>query len=128
MDDLLFRAVGDRVKNQRELERRIEAVTVLHTRAHWLEKCEAAGIPAGPIYTVPEALADPHAVARGMVQEYDYPGVGPVKTLGNPVKLSRAPARLDKGGPRLGEDNETVLGELGYGESEIAALRAQAVI
>ncbi len=102
--------MGDRLKNQRELERIIEEVTVGHTRAHWLDKCEAAGIPAGPIYSVPEALADPQAVSRGMVQEYDYPGAGRVKALGNPVKLSASPARLDKGAPRLGEDSDAILG------------------
>jgi len=115
VDDPRFRAVGDRVKNQRELERVIEEVTRTKTRAHWLRACEAAGIPAGPIYSVPEALADPHAQARGMVEEYDYPGAGRVKALGNPVKLSRSPARLRKGAPRLGEDTDAVLGELGRG-------------
>ncbi len=63
-----------------------------------------------------------------MVQEYDYPGVGRVKALGNPVKLSRSPARLFKGAPRLGEDNEVVLGELGLSEGEIDALRVSGTI
>ena len=124
VDDARFAAVGDRVVSQRELEREIEAVTVGQTRTYWLARCEEAGIPAGPIYTVPEALADAHALARGMVQEYDYPGAGRVKVLGNPVKLSRSPARLAKGAPRLGEDNDAVLDELGLDAAEIAALRA----
>jgi crotonobetainyl-CoA:carnitine CoA-transferase CaiB-like acyl-CoA transferase len=123
LDDPRFKTVGDRVENQRDLEQAIEAVTLTHTRAHWLERCETAGIPAGPIQSVPEALADPHALARRMVQEYDYPGIGLVKALGNPVKLSRSPARLDKGAPRLGEDNEGILGELGLHREEIEALR-----
>jgi crotonobetainyl-CoA:carnitine CoA-transferase CaiB-like acyl-CoA transferase len=122
VDDARFRTVGDRVARQRELEREIEAVTTGETRAHWLARCEEAGIPAGPIHSVPEALADVQAVARGMVQEYDYPGVGRVKALGNPVKLSRSPARLAKGAPRLGEDNAAVAKELGLAES--VALRA----
>src|SRR5216117_3672065 len=83
VDDPRFVTVGYRVKNQRELERVIEEVTVTHSRAHWLEQCEAAGIPAGPIYSVPEALADPHAQARGMVQELTHPVAGRVKVLGN---------------------------------------------
>jgi crotonobetainyl-CoA:carnitine CoA-transferase CaiB-like acyl-CoA transferase len=120
--------VGDRVKNQRELERVIEEVTVEHTRSYWLERCEAAGIPAGPIYSVPEALGDAHARARGMVQEYDYSGVGRVNALGNPVKLSRSPARLAKGAPRLGEDNDAVLGELGYDTRAIESLRATGAV
>ncbi len=124
LDDARFATVGNRLANQRELEREIEAVTIGQTRTYWLARCEEAGIPAGPIYNVPEALADAHAVARGMVQEYDYPGAGRVKALGNPVKLSRSPARLAKGAPRLGEDNDAVLGELGLDAAEIAALAA----
>src|SRR6266545_1313091 len=128
VDDPRFGTVGDRVKNQRELERVIEEVTVTQSRAHWLERCEAAGIPAGPIYSVPEALADPHAQSRGMVQEYDYPGAGRVKALGNPVKLSGSPARLHRGAPRLGEDTEAVLAELGLSGGEIDALRNRGAI
>src|SRR5262245_37854587 len=128
VDDPRFTTVGDRVKHQRELERAIEEVTATRPRAHWLERCEAAGIPAGPIYSVPEALADPHAQARGMAPEYDYPGAGRVKALGNPVKLSRSPARIAKGAPRLGEDNEAVLAELGLGPDDIAALRTAGVL
>jgi crotonobetainyl-CoA:carnitine CoA-transferase CaiB-like acyl-CoA transferase len=128
VDDPRFATVGDRVKNQRELERVIEEVTVKRSRAHWLEQCEAAGIPAGPIHSVPEALADLHAQERGMVQEYDYPGVGRVKALGNPVKLSRSPASLYKGAPRLGEDNDAVLRELGLSAGEIGALRANGAV
>jgi crotonobetainyl-CoA:carnitine CoA-transferase CaiB-like acyl-CoA transferase len=128
VDDPRFRGVGDRVQNQRELERLIEAVTAGRPRAHWLAECEAAGIPAGPIYSVPEALADLHAVARGMVQEYDYPGAGRVKALGNPVKLSRSPAAFHKPAPRLGEDSDAVLAELGYARGEIDALRAGGAI
>ena len=127
-EDARFKSVGDRVKNRRELEPLIEAVTTRQPREYWLARCEEAGIPAGPIYSVAEALADAHAQSRAMVQEYEYPGLGRVKALGNPVKLSRTPARLRKGAPRLGEDTGEVLGELGYGRDEIAALRAQGAI
>ena len=63
-----------------------------------------------------------------MVQEYEHPQVGRVKALGNPVKLSRSPAALRKAPPLLGEDNDAILGELGYSAAAIADLRAQGVI
>ncbi len=126
--DPRFRDVGDRVRNQRELEREIEAVTARHPRAHWLERCEAAGIPAGPIYTVAEALDDPHARARGMVQAYEHPRAGPVRVLGNPVKLSASPARLRVGAPELGQDTDAVLAALGYAADAVAALRRQGAV
>jgi formyl-CoA transferase len=128
VEDARFKTVGDRVVHQRELERAIEEVTSRHPRRHWLDQCEVAGIPAGPIYSVPEALADPHALARQMVQEYEHKGVGAVKALGNPVKLSRSPARLVKGAPGLGEDTDAVLAELGVRPDEVAALRANGAV
>jgi crotonobetainyl-CoA:carnitine CoA-transferase CaiB-like acyl-CoA transferase len=105
----------------------IEAVTVRHPRAHWLAKCEEAGVPAGPIYSVPEALGDAHARARGMVQELAHPTLGRVKSLGNPVKMSRTPPVMSRAAPALGEDTDAILRELGLGDAEIAALRAQKV-
>jgi formyl-CoA transferase len=126
--DPRFDTVAHRMDNRAELERAIEAVTVTRPRAWWLERCEAEGIPAGPIYTVPEALADAHAVARGMVRELAHPRVGAVKTLGNPVKLEKSPATLRKAAPALGEDNEPLLRELGLSAGDIAGLRARGVV
>ena len=126
--DPRFKSVGDRVKNRAALEEEIEVATSKETRAHWLAKCEAAGIPAGPIYSVPEALADPHAQARGMVQELVHPHAGRVKALGNPVKLSRSPATLRAAAPLLGADTDTVLAGLGYAAADIASLHTRKVV
>ena len=126
--DPRFATVRERVRNRTELEPLLEAVTSKATRAHWLAKCEAVGIPAGPIYTVPEALSDPHALARGMVQELPHPTLGAVKALGNPVKMSATPPRLRTAAPALGADADGILRELGYADADIAALRKGRVI
>jgi crotonobetainyl-CoA:carnitine CoA-transferase CaiB-like acyl-CoA transferase len=127
-DDPRFADVPRRLRHRAELQAAIEAVTVRESRAHWLARCEAAGIPAGPIYSVPEAHADPHAQARGMVQELPHPDLGRVKTLGNPVKMSRTPPTLRRAAPGLGADTDGVLRELGFDAREVEALRAQRVI
>jgi formyl-CoA transferase len=126
--DPRFDTTTKRVTRRVELQALIEAVTVREPRAHWLAACEAAGVPAGPISSVPEALADAHVRARGMVQELAHPQVGPVKTLGNPVKLSRSPVTMRRAAPRLGEDTDAVLGELGYDTAAIDALRRAGVV
>ena len=126
--DPRFDTLAGRLKHRADLERAIEAVTVTQPRAHWLARCEAAGIPAGPINTVPEAHADPQAQARGMVQEVVHPDAGPVKALGNPVKLSKSPARLRKAAPRLGEDTRAILRELGYADGDIDTLLRERVV
>ena len=127
-EDSRFASVAGRLKNRAELEKLIEEVTSKHTRAHWLERLEAAGIPAGPIYSVAEALADPQAQARGMTQEYEHPQAGRVKALGNPLRLSKTPATLRKAPPRLGEDTDSILKELKLTEKEIRDLRAKEVV
>jgi crotonobetainyl-CoA:carnitine CoA-transferase CaiB-like acyl-CoA transferase len=126
--DPRFATVTSRLEHRAELERLIEPVTVKEPRQHWLGRCEAAGIPAGPIYSVPEALADPHVQARTMVREVEHPTAGRVKALGNPVKLSASPATLRKAAPLLGEDTERVLAELGYDTAAISRLREKGVL
>ena len=131
-DDLVhdprFDSLARRLRHRAELERLVEAVTERRPRAHWLAQCEAAGVPAGPINTVPEALDDPHVHARGMVQELAHPDAGRVKGLGNPVKLSATPPAMRKAAPRLGEDTDAILAELGLDPPAIAALRAKGVV
>jgi formyl-CoA transferase len=126
--DPRFDTVAHRLENRAQLESLIEAATVAQPRAHWLARCETAGVPAGPIYTVPEALDDPHARARGMVQELMHPQAGRVKGLGNPVKMSVTPPVLGKAAPALGEDTDAILRELGLADGEIAALRDARVV
>jgi crotonobetainyl-CoA:carnitine CoA-transferase CaiB-like acyl-CoA transferase len=63
-----------------------------------------------------------------MVQELVHAQIGRVRTLGNPVKLSRSPARLERSAPLLGEHNDAVLKELGLADDEVEALRASGVI
>jgi formyl-CoA transferase len=126
--DERFDTVAHRLQNRAVLEPLIEAVTATQPRAHWLTRCEAAGVPAGPIYSVPEALDDAHARARHMVQELPHPKVGRVQGLGNPVKMSVTPARLDNVAPSLGQDTDAILRELGLADTEIAALRAAKVV
>jgi formyl-CoA transferase len=120
--------VAHRLQHRAALEALVETVTVTEPRAHWLARCEAAGVPAGPIYSVPEALDDAHARARGMVQELPHPRLGRVKALGNPVKMSATPPVMAKSAPALGEDTDAILAELGFDAGAIAALRRDRVV
>lgn len=126
--DPRFDSVAHRLANRAVLEPLIEAVTVHRPRAHWLARCEEAGVPAGPIYSVPEALDDAHARARGMVQELPHGDLGRVRALGNPVKMSQTPPVMMAAAPALGAHTDAVLREAGLGDAEVAALRARRVV
>ncbi|MBV8658239.1 MAG: CoA transferase [Burkholderiales bacterium] len=110
-DDPRFTTNKARVENRAALIPLIAAALVTAPRHHWIEGMEAAGIPGGPINTIPEALAEPQAVARGAVVEVPHPA-GPVKLVANPIKFSRTPIRYDAPPPMLGEHTAQVLGTL----------------
>lgn len=126
--DPRFATNPDRLANLPDLVALIEEQTVRQPRSHWLRVLEDAGIPAGPINTVPEALTDPQARAREMVVEVEHPTLGTLRTLGPAVKLSHTPAQVLSAAPDLGQHNSEVLGELGLDEGELEALRAEGAL
>ena len=126
--DARFATGAGRVEHREALIEEIEVITGTQPVEHWLERLHAAGVPAGPVSSYAEALADEHTLAREMVVEADHPDAGPVKMLGVPVKLSETPGGVRRPPPRLGEHTDEVLDELGYSGGEIAALRAQRAV
>ncbi len=119
---------AERVRHRRALAGAVEAVTVRHPRDHWLAVLEDAGVPCGAISTYPEVFAQPHVLARGMLQEVDHPVGGRIRQIGPAVKCSATPAVIRRAAPLLGEHTTEVLDEHGYTRDEIDALRREGVI
>ncbi len=70
-----------------------------HEAAECAELLRAAGIPVGPILTVPETVAHPQGVARVMVVALPHPTEGTVRTLASPLKPSNTPPNLRHASP-----------------------------
>jgi crotonobetainyl-CoA:carnitine CoA-transferase CaiB-like acyl-CoA transferase len=100
----------------------IEAVFAQRTRAEWAAFADEHDCCLEPVLEVEEALESELVRAREMVLEFEQPGAGTVRGLGMPVKLSRTPGRVRRGGPSLGEHTAEVLRESGFADAEIAAL------
>jgi crotonobetainyl-CoA:carnitine CoA-transferase CaiB-like acyl-CoA transferase len=98
------------------------------TTAEWMARFDAIGLPAGPVLSVGEMHADPQTQARAMIVEVQHSRLGPVKTLGTPVKFSETPASVRRGAPLLGECTREVLLEHGYSIEEINELAAEGTI
>jgi crotonobetainyl-CoA:carnitine CoA-transferase CaiB-like acyl-CoA transferase len=92
--------------------------------ADWLARLEAVGVPASPVLSIGEMLADPQVIARDMVVEVEHSRLGRTRALGSPVKFSDTPTRISRGAPLLGEHTREILAEYGYDNSEIEALAA----
>jgi len=94
-----------------DLVREIEAHLAQDTRGHWLARFEKAGIPAGPILDIEEALASPLATERRMRVEVEHPKSGPISQVGAPWQIDgeTSPIRLPP--PVLGQHTREVLRE-----------------
>jgi crotonobetainyl-CoA:carnitine CoA-transferase CaiB-like acyl-CoA transferase len=85
-------------------------------------------VPAGPVNTVPAALAQPQVAAREMVVEMEHPAAGLIRMLGTPIKLSAQPASIRRPPPVLGQHTDEILAEAGYDRTAIADLRRRGVV
>jgi len=120
--DSRFETNADRMENLGELRRILSERLSEASTEEWLGRLEAAAVPAGPVSSMLEALRHPQTVARDMVVSVSQ-GDRHAETLGMPVKMSEAPASVERGAPGMGEHTEAVLRECGYRAEEIAELR-----
>ena len=123
LTDSRFSTDHQRVAHRDELAALIEAVTAGEPRAHWIAELEKAGVPCGPILDYEDALTTPQAMAREMTVDVEHPTLGPLRTLGTPIKMSATPLNPRRRGPLLGEHTDDVLQWAGYSDNEIEQLR-----
>ena len=128
LEDPRFERNPLRVKNADALQELIEAVFSTRPTAHWVEKLDAAGVPGGPVYTFDQTLADPQVQHRRMVYDIDHPKIGPMKTLGLPLKSSGELTSIRKPAPLHGQHTEEVLRDAGYSDAQVRGLIAQGVV
>lgn len=121
-DDPRFADNSKRMAHLKELEAALGAHFKKRSSKEWLERLDDAGVPAGPVLDVKQMHADQQAIARGMVTEVPHARLGPVTTIGLPVKFSDTPGKVERGAPVFGQHTREVLEQLGYGTAEIEAL------
>lgn len=128
LDDGRFATDSARIDNVDAMQHVIEAIFAGNDTAHWVARLDAAGVPGGPLLRYEEVLNDPHIKARNMVVDIDHPVIGPMKTIGLPVKSSGELAAIRQPAPWLGQHSDDVLRALGYDDAAVAALHADGVV
>jgi len=121
--DERFASNAARVANREEMVRLVSETIATRPAAEWLEQFETAGIPAGPINTLTQALSDVQAQHRQMVRS-----IAGVPLVGSPVRLEGARADSELPPPRLGEHTPDVLAALGLDSAEVERLRAAKIV
>jgi formyl-CoA transferase len=119
-----FADMPARAKNRKSLNEEINRALAAKKSAEWIEALNAAGVPCGPIYAMDQVFADPQVQHLGVAAEVESRALGRFRVVNNAVRLSRTPATMRAAAPEIGEHTDELLGELGYGDKEIAALRA----
>lgn len=117
-----------RVARVQELDAAIESWSQSRSVTEVLAALGEASVPAGRVYTAKDIVEDPHYRARDMIlkqqtrdgHEIEVPGIVP--------KLMGTPGTVRFSAPKLGDDTDAVLAELGMGPDAIAQLRAKKVV
>jgi len=122
-NDERFASNGARVANRQDMVGLVSAAISQKPAAEWLEQLETAGIPAGPINTLTQALSDLQAHHRQMVRS-----IGGAPLVGSPVRLDSERADSDLPPPALGQHTQDVLATIGIDEGELERLRNAGVV
>ncbi len=111
-----------RAKHRLELLAILAARFAERTTAEWLQRLRGR-VPIAPVRSLEEALDVDDLRERSMLAEYEHPAFGSVRSVGLPLTMGGFQPSYTPG-PRLGEDGEAILHELGYDEAAMARLRA----
>ena len=127
-DDPRFATNGARVSNRAALAEALNGTFATRDADEWLANLREAGLPCGPINTIPDVFDHPQAQARELTLEAQHPTAGPVQLIGFPYKLSQTPAEVRRPPPLLGQHTDQVLMELlDYSAEQVASLRERGV-
>ena len=105
----------------------LASILVRKTTAEWVQLGTALGIPVSVVPPLQDIVDHPEH-HRGVLREAEHPVVGPYRSIAAPVVFSDSGQRQPEPAPLVGQDTAAVLGELGLGDDEVAALLADGVV
>src|SRR5205085_5724016 len=118
--DPRFARNKDRIANREALSAELAAVFSQYEAEPLCNRLLAAGLPAGPVQRIDQALTSAHAVHRGDVVEKEW-----YKGVASPIRLQRSKPNLRRTPPKFSQHTYEVLAEFGYSKGEIDALLAK---
>jgi len=132
LDDLIgdprFASRKHRTDRHGEIVKLLRAQFCKKTRAYWLPRLDANGIPNAPINTIDEVFDNPQVKHLGIPRQISHPTMGTSNLVGSPINMSGTPPKFFRPAPLLGEQTEEVLAKLGYDSDAVKQLRASGVI
>ena len=127
-EDARYATNEARVRNRASLVAELETVFATRSTEEWVEHLSAAGVPAGKIRGVGEAVRSAAAAGTAATARVSHPTAGTIDLVAAPFSLARAGLRAPAPPPLLGEHTTEVLAELGVSADRQAELEERGVI
>lgn len=126
-EDPQYATFADRLANREFLLPELEQRFASQPSAYWLTRLEGI-VPVAPVNSVADGLRHPLVDERDMIAKFDHPTLGPLQTIGTPIKIAGQPAEYRRG-PALGEHNREIFcGLLGLDQATFDELQSDGVI
>ena len=119
---------AQRVRHIADLSALLRDAFAKWRRADLIAALDTAGVPCGPINSVPEVFQDPQVQARGMLKQVPHPCGVLVPQVGSPMRFADATLPTLAAPPLLGQHTEAILQELGYNTAAIEHLQTTGVV
>jgi crotonobetainyl-CoA:carnitine CoA-transferase CaiB-like acyl-CoA transferase len=116
-----------RLKNRERITAELDAVLMTATTEEWMSRLRGK-VPIAPVYDVRQALDNPFVAEQQLVLDFEHPEHGNIRGVASPVRVDGGDTQPRRAAPRLGEDTDALLEELGYAPHAIGALREQAAV
>ena len=116
-----------RLKNRERITEELDAVLMTATTEEWMSRLRGK-VPIAPVYDVRQALDNPFVAEQQLVLDFEHAEHGNIRGVASPVRVDGGDAHPRRAAPRLGEDTDALLEELGYAPRAISALREQAAV
>jgi crotonobetainyl-CoA:carnitine CoA-transferase CaiB-like acyl-CoA transferase len=116
-----------RLKNREQVTQELDAVLTTATTEEWISRL-GGKVPIAPVYDVQQALENPFVAEQQLVLDFRHPEHGKIRGVASPVRLENSAVLPMRAAPRLGEDTDALLEELGYAPNMIGALREQMAV
>ena len=127
--DARFDTLAHRADHGDAINAIVSAWTSSLTADEITARCVEHDVPVGTAYSAADIFADAHMAERGDLVPIDDPVIGPVRQQAPFPRLTKSPAGIPSGAPRLGEHNEEVwCGVVGLGEAELEDLTERGVL